>query len=798
MPAKKVLSASTPVKKPSLASLKPDKDANVRARKKAVKKIETHVSKKSPAKKETIVLKKKTAATITGLGVRRATKKASVKKTPEVVVLPSNMSIRAREKTLALIEQISKDFHAPAQQIAYVSGLCFMLLGASMALAFSGTISGSSQSALLASTTSQLQSTANQIAAPVRLPELSLLDPLPVEATAFTEHKIAVLNAKNIVVKVRSLSDGSVTNLSVNDLSLELYKFSIDATRFSPGRHTVRAYAESTLDGSKHDFNLGEFLIPQAQSVPSGSGSSATTTPKTTSANEEEEEEEGEETINPVSSTVEPVAAAVASTTPPVPVASNGPALKVITASENLTGQVLVKVEAPKDLLFVEVYVRPPQSSNSRFVGLAEKKSDYWYFFFDTTNIPNGDYEIQARARFSGKDIYSTGVKARISNFVSALEKVPVAMNEEEVPDESTEEGELVEKETTAGRSLPDFTLTDSAGEDSAEAELAPLEIQEVLISYEQEIRNLFNRYAVAQQSGDALLVELALKELTTGKDKIITDILTNSSMNYLADDADKILTERFDALKKRVDTFEELRRTASNGETSHDTDKDGISDFDEQNLYSTDPNLPDTDNDGIQDGVEIMRGFDPLNSAPEAAIVYELPQESLGFVQDEVLKVQGVVPVIKTDEGGKVIQAEITGTALPNSYVTLYIFSTPTIVTVRADENGAFSYTFEKELEDGEHEVYVAITDNTGAIVAKSNPFRFIKQAEAFTPLDANASEVSNTGSFESIGVLNTYNTVVGIGILAFGLILLMLGVGMREKAGLAPKEPSHDLKAT
>ena len=37
--------------------------------------------------------------------------------------------------------------------------------------------------------------------------------------------------------------------------------------------------------------------------------------------------------------------------------------------------------------------------------------------------------------------------------------------------------------------------------------------------------------------------------------------------------------------------------------------------DGDEVNNWDTDPLKPDTDDDGLQDGVEVSRGLDPLNS---------------------------------------------------------------------------------------------------------------------------------------------------------------------------------------
>jgi ABC-type transport system substrate-binding protein len=45
---------------------------------------------------------------------------------------------------------------------------------------------------------------------------------------------------------------------------------------------------------------------------------------------------------------------------------------------------------------------------------------------------------------------------------------------------------------------------------------------------------------------------------------------------------------------------------------TAIDSDNDGLSDYDEENIHGTDPENPDTDGDGINDGDEIARGSDP------------------------------------------------------------------------------------------------------------------------------------------------------------------------------------------
>lgn len=56
---------------------------------------------------------------------------------------------------------------------------------------------------------------------------------------------------------------------------------------------------------------------------------------------------------------------------------------------------------------------------------------------------------------------------------------------------------------------------------------------------------------------------------------------------------------------------------TSGNGilDGDEDTDGDGLSNWAEQNLYGTSPYLPDTDDDGLPDNVEINLGFNPLDS---------------------------------------------------------------------------------------------------------------------------------------------------------------------------------------
>jgi Bacterial TSP3 repeat len=60
------------------------------------------------------------------------------------------------------------------------------------------------------------------------------------------------------------------------------------------------------------------------------------------------------------------------------------------------------------------------------------------------------------------------------------------------------------------------------------------------------------------------------------------------------------------------------------------DTDEDGLSDGDEVHQFTTSPLAPDTDGDGVLDGDEVVQGTDPLSGiAVEEAPVEEAPSES-------------------------------------------------------------------------------------------------------------------------------------------------------------------------
>ena len=205
------------------------------------------------------------------------------------------------------------------------------------------------------------------------------------------------------------------------------------------------------------------------------------------------------------------------------------------------------------------------------------------------------------------------------------------------------------------------------------------------------------------------------------------------------------------------------------------DTNKDGISDYDSTYIYNIDPVKPSPvsryEGKNINAGEKILLGFDPTKETL-SKVVAEAPAESKSNVVVSSYKVQEVALTPKKE-------ITLKGQALPNSFITLYIYSTPIMVTVKTNSNGEWQYTLDKELENGKHTVYAATVNNTGNIVAKSSPYNFVKTAEAVTLQDLPFQGVPTVAA-EKPSMFQTKDVfvVVIISLMLIGIILILIGL--------------------
>ena len=240
------------------------------------------------------------------------------------------------------------------------------------------------------------------------------------------------------------------------------------------------------------------------------------------------------------------------------------------------------------------------------------------------------------------------------------------------------------------------------------------------------------------------------------------------------------------------------------------DTDHDGISDYDEVHIYHTDPNNAYTAGGTLTDGERILLGLDPLSTS-SVPVPVENPQTA-GVQADALFEVTNIAIVPKpapaaaaptpeevaAQAGTKAPAPAITtaatssqtirfsGRALPNSFVTLYVFSTPVVVTVKTDQNGLWTYTLDSSLPDGTHNLYVATVDDGGRILAKSPAIPFVKTAEALDYQPLVIQTVTDPTPFDVIRE-NLLASAVLLALL-FGLVAVV-SLGFRRGNSALPQ---------
>lgn len=277
---------------------------------------------------------------------------------------------------------------------------------------------------------------------------------------------------------------------------------------------------------------------------------------------------------------------------------------------------------------------------------------------------------------------------------------------------------------------------------------------------------------------------------------------------------SNETVTERTQALIQNNKEEKKIFTERTGARVFVDSDNDELADYDEVNIYRTDPKSIDTDHDGVSDGDEIALRTNPrtktvpppfagatmTETSASAVSLRALENNPLisGMTDKKLLKVNEVIVTgsatstlsSEPHERARVPRLTFNGTALPNSFVTLYIFSEPIVVMVKTNPLGEWSYTLDKELPDGSHQVISAITDGDGRVLSKSEPLPFVKVAEAVTlgNVDLALPAVNKEpGFFSGISLYTFIALLIGV----LGLGFLVIGVIVRRNEG------EHDMMA-
>ncbi len=273
-----------------------------------------------------------------------------------------------------------------------------------------------------------------------------------------------------------------------------------------------------------------------------------------------------------------------------------------------------------------------------------------------------------------------------------------------------------------------------------------------------------------AVEPGDTELIQTLLLDVTKSLAKIEESLEKESgqSVDFQLSQRDARATllrlEQILVQKKQVID------SRAGGLVFEDTDLDGLSDYDETYVYMTDALSARTQGEGMSDGEKVRNGINPLSESQEK-MAYEDPRVDSTVHISSTYTVQKV-QLIKEGESSQLL---FEGVALPNSYIALFIYSTPIVAMVKTDSDGSWTYELNQEIENGEHQMYVATVDNSGKLLAKSNPVLFTKSAEAATIGIAGSLEQSvNAQTF-----LKDNFILITLAILIAVVILTMMFVG-------------------
>lgn len=124
-------------------------------------------------------------------------------------------------------------------------------------------------------------------------------------------------------------------------------------------------------------------------------------------------------------------------------------------------------------------------------------------------------------------------------------------------------------------------------------------------------------------------------------------------------------------------------------------------------------------------------------------------------------------------------------GKTYPEANLKLTINSQPLVMTIQADNKGAWTYTLEKPLEPGRHEVYLEVTKDN--LVETNGPYPFtIAKAQASPDNPTGASLALADSSSQ---VIKNYLYLVA-GVIGLALIILLIIYLFRKQKNRRPKE--------
>lgn len=434
-----------------------------------------------------------------------------------------------------------------------------------------------------------------------------------------------------------------------------------------------------------------------------------------------------------------------------------------------------LKTAGAKGAMF---YLRRGVTAAPLYLGAARQATaDTWEFSADlnANPLPNGNYYVFAQIDRGDGNVYHTTDVYIAINIAAPVNEEQRAAAEQEVKTSTAsieKSEEVIQATVRQTAAAPAFAQANAEERIENLAQMVRVYFRLESLREEKALRQREAAAQIARLNGEIALlpanvIDLVLNDKVRARqyfielEKTLAEeiAVVNTGIEKISEEIDGISDDIFglagteeekNSMRGQIDAMREdiARREKAIIENRkillRDTDGDGLLDGREIEI-GTDLLNPDTDGDGLLDGDEAANGRDPL--VPEKfAVEAQTDPGAVPPANADVYKVEKVKSV-KTEGGSSLI--EISGRALPLSYVKIFIYSQPVIVAVKTDAQGRWTYTLDKPLDDGNHTVYATLINSQGRFAARSEVYVFKKTGDQIEKLVAGqeASMSSATG---------------------------------------------------
>lgn len=323
----------------------------------------------------------------------------------------------------------------------------------------------------------------------------------------------------------------------------------------------------------------------------------------------------------------------------------------------------------------------------------------------------------------------------------------------------------------------------------TSDPQVAAFKLQESVLEQTNNLYSEVDTVLFRQAPTDANRITELERRVDASLVQIERTLEGNSGVDVDLSGERESITKALTDFRTEIETKKEILNNRGGELLFQDTDNDGLSDYDETFIYGTDPANQFTVFGDLSDADKILNGINPLSKTNEP-MQYEDPKIAETVVVSDLYQVTEI-EVVKKDSTSGTTETDkevvFRGRGLPNSFVTIYIFSTPIVVTVKTDSAGHWTYTLDKELENGDHEMYVTTVNNSGKIIARSNPVPFTKTAEAAT-IGLLGEEFTSGAEATNTNILKDNLLLIVLAVVVAAVIITLLFVGRNtELAGTA-----------